>query len=163
MLVGAGFPQLVVLARTAQGSLALGARMGMIVGGSWGIAGIMLLLAGVAMTWYEYGAMVGLGTTVAVLALVGVAISVSLKSASSGRLSKSDLILNDTETPPSENADMQLLVGKEGVVKNTLRPVGTAEFDCGKLHVTSDGEYVSEGQKVRIVRVEGTQIFVNKI
>ena len=128
-----------------------------------GISGIIPLLAGVAMTWYEYGAMVGLGTTVAVLALVGVAISVSLKSASSGRLSKSDLILNDTETPPSENADMQLLVGKEGVVKNTLRPVGTAEFDCGKLHVTSDGEYVSEGQKVRIVRVEGTQIFVNKI
>ena len=128
-----------------------------------GISGIILLLAGVAMTWYEYGAMVGLGTTVAVLALVGVAISVSLKSASSGRLSKSELILNDTETPPSENADMQLLVGKEGVVKNTLRPVGTAEFDCGKLHVTSDGEYVSEGQKVRIVRVEGTQIFVNKI
>ena len=128
-----------------------------------GISGIILLLAGVAMTWYEYGAMVGLGTTVAVLALVGVAISVSLKSASSGRLSKSDLILNDTETPPSENADMQLLVGKEGVVKNTLRPVGTAEFDCGQLHVTSDGEYVSEGQKVRIVRVEGTQIFVNKI
>ena len=85
-----------------------------------GISGIILLLAGVAMTWYEYGAMVGLGTTVAVLALVGVAISVSLKSASSGRLSKSDLILNDTETPPSENADMQLLVGKEGVVKNTL-------------------------------------------
>ena len=127
-----------------------------------GISGIILLLAGVAMTWYEYGAMVGLGTTVAVLALVGVAISVSLKSASSGRLSKSDLILNDTETPPSENADMQLLVGKEGVVKNTLRPVGTAEFDCGKLHVTSDGEYVSEGQKVRIVRVEGTQIFVTK-
>lgn len=128
-----------------------------------GISGIILLLAGVAMTWYEYGAMVGLGTTAAVLALVGVAISVSLKSASSGRLSKSDLILNDIETPPSENADMQLLVGKEGVVKNTLRPVGTAEFDCGKLHVTSDGEYVSEGQKVRIVRVEGTQIFVNKI
>ncbi len=107
--------------------------------------------------------MVGLGTTVAVRALVGVAISVSLKSASSGRLSKSDLILNDTETPPSENAAMRLLVGKERVVKNTLRPVGTAELDCGKLHVTSDGEYVSEGQKVRIVRVEGTQIFVNKI
>ena len=128
-----------------------------------GISGIILLLAGVAMTWYEYGAMVGLGTTVAVLALVGVAISVSLKSASSGRLSKSDLILNETETPRSENADMPLLVGKEGVVKNTLRPVDTAEFDCGKLHVTSDGEYVSEGQKVRIVRVEGTQIFVNKI
>ena len=48
ILVGAGFPQLVVLSRTAPGSLALGARMGMIVGGTWGIAGITLLLAGVA-------------------------------------------------------------------------------------------------------------------
>ena len=42
-----------------------------------GISGIILLLAGVAMTWYEYGAMVGLGTTVAVLALVGVALSLT--------------------------------------------------------------------------------------
>jgi len=46
ILVGAGFPQLVVLARTAPGRLALGPRMGMIVGGTWGIAGITLLLAG---------------------------------------------------------------------------------------------------------------------
>ena len=29
-----------------------------------GISGIILLLAGVAMTWYEYGAMVGLGAVV---------------------------------------------------------------------------------------------------
>ncbi len=46
-LVGAGFPQLVVLARNAPGSLSLGSRMGVIVGGSWGIAGIFLLLTGV--------------------------------------------------------------------------------------------------------------------
>lgn len=128
-----------------------------------GISGIILLLAGVGMTWYEYGSIAGLGTTVAVLALVGVAISVSLKSASKGKLSKSDLILNGTEAPAAENADLHLLIGKEGTVRNTLRPVGTAEFDCGKLHVTSDGEYVVEGEKVRIVRVEGTQIFVNRV
>ena len=128
-----------------------------------GISGIVLLLAGVGMTWYEYGSIAGLGTTVAVLALVGVAISVSLKSASKGKLSKSDLILNGTEAPDAENADLHLLIGKEGTVRNTLRPVGTAEFDCGKLHVTSDGEYVAEGEKVRIVRVEGTQIFVNRV
>lgn len=52
MLVGAGFPQLVVLARTAPGRLALGARMGMIVGGSWGLAGIVLLLAGVVGKYF---------------------------------------------------------------------------------------------------------------
>ena len=52
MLVGAGFPQLVVLARSAAGGPGLGARMGLIVGGTWGIAGLLLLLAGfVADRW----------------------------------------------------------------------------------------------------------------
>ncbi len=46
MLVGAGFPQLVVLARHAPGGPSLGARMGLIVGGTWGIAGILLLIIG---------------------------------------------------------------------------------------------------------------------
>lgn len=52
VLVGAGFPQLVALARTARSSLALGTRLGMIVGGSWGVAGIMLLLVGVAGKYF---------------------------------------------------------------------------------------------------------------
>ena len=45
-LVGAGFPQLVVLARTAPNGPSLGARMGLIVGGTWGVAGILLLGVG---------------------------------------------------------------------------------------------------------------------
>lgn len=127
-----------------------------------GISGVALLLAGIAMTWYAYGAMIGLGMTVAVLALVGIAVSISLKSATSGRLSKSALILNDAQSARDDSMDMQPLVGKVGVVKNTLRPVGMAEFDCGRLHVSSDGEYIAEGARVRIVRVEGTQIFVDR-
>ena len=46
MLVGAGFPQLVVLARTAPDGPALGTRMGLIVGGTWGVAGLLLLGVG---------------------------------------------------------------------------------------------------------------------
>ncbi len=45
-LVGAGFPQLVVLARSAANGPSLGARMGLIVGGTWGIAGVVLLGVG---------------------------------------------------------------------------------------------------------------------
>ena len=45
-LVGAGFPQLVVLARTAPNGPSLGARMGLIVGGTWGVAGLLLLGVG---------------------------------------------------------------------------------------------------------------------
>ena len=45
-LVGAGFPQLVVLARSAPNGPSLGARMGLIVGGTWGISGVILLGVG---------------------------------------------------------------------------------------------------------------------
>ena len=60
-----------------------------------GISGIILLLAGVAMTWYEYGAMVGLGTTVAVLALVGV-----ITDPTTEGISDSERALHYTEPAP---------------------------------------------------------------
>ncbi|MDD3155617.1 MAG: hypothetical protein PHS41_12195, partial [Victivallaceae bacterium] len=41
LLLGSGFPQIVVLARRAKSQLGLGARMGLIVGGSWGVAGLL--------------------------------------------------------------------------------------------------------------------------
>ncbi len=47
-LVGAGFPQLVVLVRSVPSKLSLGARMGLIVGGTWSVAGGLLLVVGYA-------------------------------------------------------------------------------------------------------------------
>ena len=128
-----------------------------------GIAGIGLLLAGIVMTWIEFGAKVGLGMTVAVLALVGIMISISIKSVSSGKLNDSPLVLKNEENAEKVDvADMALLIGKVGQSKTPLRPVGVAEFDCGRLSVNSDGEYVGAGENVRIVRVEGTAIYVVK-
>ncbi len=46
VLVGAGFPQLVTLCRTAANGPALGTRMGLIVGGTWGVAGLLFLGVG---------------------------------------------------------------------------------------------------------------------
>ena len=46
VLAGAGFPQLVVLARNAANGPALGVRMGLIVGGTWSFAGVALWGAG---------------------------------------------------------------------------------------------------------------------
>ena len=46
VLAGAGFPQLVVLARNAANGPALGVRMGLIVGGTWSFAGVAVWGAG---------------------------------------------------------------------------------------------------------------------
>jgi len=106
-----------------------------------------------------------LGATVVLLALLAIVISFSLHSASRGRLSKSNLVLSDNEDArkQDDNSDMQLLVGKVGEAKNVLRPVGVAEFDFGRLNVMTEGEYVAQGAKVRIKRVDGTTIFVETV
>ncbi len=123
-----------------------------------GVSGFVLLVAGIVMTWIEYGAKVGLGMAVIVLALMGFLISISLRSVEEGRFSKS-LVLHGTQEP-TEDKDMQVLIGQQGTVITPLRPVGTAEFACGKLNVSSDGEYIEKGVKVRIERINGTTILV---
>lgn len=129
-----------------------------------GIAGLILLAIGIAGTWINFGALVGLGMTVAILALLGIAISISLKSARNGRFSRELILKDDDEEDERLQAekDMQALVGEEGVTLTPLRPVGAAEFTCGKLNVSSDGEYIEKGTKVRIVRIVGTTILVGK-
>ena len=63
-----------------------------------GIAGLILLAGSVFLTWTRYGATAGLGVTLIVLALSGIAVSVSLKSAATGRISRSALILKESES-----------------------------------------------------------------
>lgn len=130
-----------------------------------GISGSILLLAGIVMTWFEYGAKVGLGMTVAVLAVLGIVISISLKSVNGDRMKKSPLILRDAvnDGGKSEREEMQLLVGKEGKTVTALRPVGAAEFECGKLNVQGDAEFIEKGVNVRIMRVDGTTIYVKRV
>ncbi len=130
-----------------------------------GISGSILLLAGIVMTWFEYGAKVGLGMTVAVLAVLGIVISISLKSVNGDRMKNSPLILRDAvnDSGKSEREEMQLLVGKEGKTVTALRPVGAAEFECGKLNVQGDAEFIEKGVNVRIMRVDGTTIYVKKV
>jgi membrane-bound serine protease (ClpP class) len=47
------------------------------------------------------------------------------------------------------------LVGKEGVAVTDLRPAGTAAIAGERVDVVTEGEYVSQGSAVRVLRSEG--------
>lgn len=127
-----------------------------------GISGIVLLVVGVALTWNTYGPVAGLAVTLISLALAGIAISVSIKSAATGKLSKSALILNEV-TAPVEHEEAEALADKEGVTVTVLNPVGIAEFDGVRLNVVSEGSYLEKGAKVRVQQVEGNKIIVREV
>lgn len=127
-----------------------------------GISGIVLLGAGIAIIWTTYGAAAGLIATLAALVLVGVSVSVSIRSAAKGKLAKSELFLN-SEVPPQEHEELESFRGKRGVTLTPLNPVGIVDFDGVRLNVTSEGNYLEKGRKVQVVQIEGTHIIVREL
>ncbi len=127
-----------------------------------GISGIVLLVVGIGLTWNAYGPVAGLAVTLIALALAGISISISVKSAATGRLSRSALILNEV-THSVDHEEAEALTGKEGVTDTVLNPVGIAEFDGVRLNVVSEGSYLEKGAKVRVQQVEGSKIIVRKV
>ena len=89
------------------------------------------------------------------------AVLFSLKSAASGRLSKSKIILNGSSEVQPLDAE-QTLVGMEGVALTPLSPVGDALLDDRKLDVLTQGEYIAKGEKIRVIRTEGKKIIVTR-
>lgn len=131
-----------------------------------GIAGIILQIVSIALTWMGNGPLAALGMTLIVLSVDAIAVSLALHSATKGKLSKSKIILRETESSDAgyrSNEDMEVFLGKEGVTITVLRPTGMAEFDGVRLNVVSEGEFVQTGVKVRIVDVEGSRILVRTV
>lgn len=131
-----------------------------------GISGIILLVVGAGLLWMRAGALAALGLVVVIVALVAIMLSITLKSASTGRLSKSPIILKEAERPEDgyvASGDMSVFIGREGETRTVLRPIGIADFDGVRLNVMSDGGYIKQGVKVRIDHVEGSRIVVKEI
>ena len=73
------------------------------------------------------------------------------------------LILETSEEGYKGVEDFSHLVGKEGIVLNTCRPAGNADFDGQKLDVVSRGEFIEKDAKIKVIEVEGNRIVVKEI
>ena len=83
-----------------------------------GISGIILEVVAVVLTWMNHGPVAALGMTLIILSILAIAISMSLRSAANGKLSRSKLVLNDTESNEAgyrSTEDLDVLLGREGV------------------------------------------------
>ncbi len=128
-----------------------------------GIAGLLLLGVSIVMTWMSHGAYAGLGATLVVLAIGGIVLSLSLKSATSGRISRSALILKDTTQTPREEPKLERLIGVEGVSQTVLRPAGIALVDGQRINVVTRGEFIGKDEQVVIEEIEGARVIVRRV
>ena len=126
-----------------------------------GIGGIVLEIVALRCCWLLHGTVPTLLALVGVLLLIGLAVFLSYRSAMNGRLSKSHLVLKDTETAAGENKPDHW-IGMEGVTVTALRPAGQIEIGGVRLNAASSGDFIEKGSPVTVTGMEGDHYVIRR-
>lgn len=133
-----------------------------------GLAGVLALVAGLAMTVIGAGATAS--TIIVALGRVALAILVAMLGAFAllralPRLPFGRRLVLQADMPatlgyvsPPEGDHTWL--GRSGVARSPLRPAGIAEVDGIRLDVVSEGAFVDVGTSIEVTRVDGNRIVV---
>jgi membrane-bound ClpP family serine protease len=128
-----------------------------------GLFGAVLLVLGITLTARTL--LEGFVLVLLLLAIIGSGMVWLYKTATQGKLASS-MVLNEKLTKAagfSGTADFSALLDRQGVAQTTLRPAGTAVFDGIKVDVVTEGEFVSHGAAVQVIKVEGRRILVREL
>jgi len=124
-----------------------------------GILGLLCVIAGVAYGFLTFGAPMGWGITAVTVIISAIAIVISLKSGVWKRFALNSSI----NSKVNDHIPIAIRLGEEGVALSALRPSGNAEFENEKMEVTTLGELVDSGSKVKVTNIEGRVIYVEQI
>jgi membrane-bound ClpP family serine protease len=61
------------------------------------------------------------------------------------------------------NPDRTDLLGSEGIALTILRPAGTAIFNGERVDVVSEGGFIDQNAKIKVLKVEGARIVVREV
>ena len=131
----------------------------------FGVAGVLGLGAiGTAIVLALVGAAPTSGEVTQALAILGASLLITAavvyawlrhipnSNRFGGLFLRSGMAQSDGYISAAPRAD---LVGQDGVAVTDLRPAGTAAFSGERVDVVTEGEYVSQGSAVRVLRSEG--------
>ncbi|RQW07242.1 MAG: hypothetical protein EH225_02260 [Calditrichaeota bacterium] len=63
----------------------------------------------------------------------------------------------------SYHQEYQHFINKTGEAHTSLRPAGMVIIDNEKLSAVSQGDFIEAGEKIRVLKVEGSKLVVTKI
>lgn len=132
--------------------------------GFFGVTGLVLVSVAIVMSAEDLTTGVMLMASCWIIGGLGVYILFKF-GVKKGPLSKMILKSNmgSENYLPYDPKSMEGLLGKEGIANSMLRPAGTGIFDDQTLDIQSNGEFIKSGEKIKITKVEGNKIIVNRI
>lgn len=122
--------------------------------------------AGGGMIFFQFGTLSGIIGIITALIVVPVVWIISYRvfpKTPFGRhviLGKPDRQRGDAIPDAPE---LQSLLGAEGIVLTPLRPVGMCSFNGRRIECVAETGYIEREKKIRVIRVEGTQLTVRLI
>ena len=129
-----------------------------------GVGGAVLLcisaVLGIA-AYPEYTFMIVMGEFMGLTLGVGLGLIILSKTSSATGLALGTSLSEESGyvNLPSNTA----LVGRPGMVMTALRPSGTIIVDGERHDAVSDGEFILEGEAVRVVEVHGNRVVVERV
>jgi membrane-bound serine protease (ClpP class) len=134
---------------------------------SGGIAGILGFVAVIASFFLAADNPVHMGIALLLAIVISILIASLLIKVFGKKMSLfKKLILTDSTNKENgyiANKSRLELVGLVGYTETVLRPSGTIVIEDERLDAVSEGGYISEGAKVRVMRAEGARIIVREI
>jgi membrane-bound ClpP family serine protease len=134
-------------------------------GGLITIIAIMCLIAGLVI-FFKHSIIVGwIGVFIAVV-MIPAALIIAYKLFPKTKFGKG-IMLNPPERQAGDaipdTDKLKGLLGKEGLVVTTLRPVGMCDFSGLRVECVSESGYVGKGKMVKVIDVKGTQLTVRVV
>ena len=126
-----------------------------------GVVGGIMLIVAIVMSYDHYGAAGGNAALVIGLTLSGIMWWWWATHFQNTRFGKRMTL----QTSVDGKTATQLLtefVGQNGTAVTDLRPAGTVVIDGRRVDAISDGEFIENGQNVRVLRAQGICVVVRR-
>ncbi|HYG17337.1 MAG TPA: NfeD family protein [Ohtaekwangia sp.] len=124
-----------------------------------GLLGLAFTIVGIVISYDHFGRETGLYILIGTAAMTAVALVYSFRSGAWTKFSLKTAI----NSKVNEGMTGALQAGDEGVTVSTLRPIGKALFNDQTFEVKTSGNYVEQGQRVRITHIDVSQIIVEPL
>ncbi len=134
-------------------------------GGIVGSIGAILMGTAIIMCFNHYGASTGvavfLGSCVFTVIAVVLFIKIFPHTAEGKWIIMSDTLVKAKGSHSDTNAH-ESLIGVEGISESQLRPAGIATLNGERLDVMTEGDFVEPNTPIRVLRVDGNRIVVER-
>lgn len=124
-----------------------------------GIAGVVMMLGGIYLSYHHFGSTIGHLTVLGSVVFSLLALWIALKSGTWNRI----MLKTEVDSKVEKLSEETVVVGDEGICLSRLAPMGQVRINNHIVEAKSTGAYVDEKTEVKVIKIVDKVIVVKPI